>query len=503
MKVIAMYLPQFHQIPENDEWWGKGFTEWTAVTSAAPIYEEHYQPKKPLEGNYYNLLDKKTMEWQAQLMNQYQVDGLCFYHYWFKDGKRILEKPAEKLIEWKDVNMPFCFCWANATWARSWSKISAKESWTNRFEKNENGQNDGVLLEQQYGGEESWREHFEYFLTFFKDERYIKINNMPVVVIYHTSLISCLGEMIEKWNQWAIDNGWKGIYVIGARTNEISEQFVNSILHLEPAKAFEKMSMNKDVSRLIDYKEVWRETLESVPYKENIIYGGVVGYDDTPRRGREGRVIKGQTPELFKQYLAELLAKNEVANSPFTFINAWNEWGEGMYLEPDERDGYGYLEAIPYAKENYKKYLQKYRELHNGSKMMESNEYKVLSDKCARYEGYWRILDKWLCNKEDNVWIEDYLISKGIRNIAIYGGGMLGKHLLEELKDGEINVICVIDRKADALQLHVPVYSLDDSIPDTDAIIVTATYAYQMIKEQLQKKGCKNIYSLESIVLEL
>lgn len=505
MKVLAMYLPQFHRVKENDEWWGDGFTEWTAVKNATPLYEEHFQPRIPMHNNYYDLMQKDTMSWQSNLMQKYGIDGMCFYHYWFKEGRQILEKPAENLLKWQDIDMPFCFCWANETWARSWCKISSKNPWANTFEKQTDENDSGILLEQKYGSRAEWKQHFNYLLPFFKDDRYIKIDNKPVFLVYKTSLIPCLSEMIENWSLWARENGFAGIYLIGANTNSSTEEIVDRVLYHEPQRSNAKIwnSVNKSNTSLItEYEDVWKEILDSIGTRKSATYGGFVGYDDTPRRGKEGRVIEGQTPELFKQYLTELLAKNEVANSPFTFINAWNEWGEGMYLEPDEKDGYAYLEAIPYAKEHYKEYIEKYKsQLKNSDKELLS-EYNALSEKCARYEGYWRILDAWLCHKEEGKSLETYFIKQGIKSIAIYGGGMLGKHLLEELKDSNIKVEYIIDRKADALKLGVPVYALEDDLPEVDVIVVTATYVYSEIKKQLEAKGYNSIYSLETIIFE-
>ena len=168
MKVLAMYLPQFHRVKENDQWWGTGFTEWSAAKGAKKLYDGHYQPRIPQNQYYYNLLDKSVMQWQAELMRKYSVDGVCIYHYWFKDNRRILEKPAENLLKWKEVEMPFCFYWANVTWARTWSKLQNKTPWTNAYEPKDSNEVNGILLEQKYGGEEHWREHFEYLLPFFQ-----------------------------------------------------------------------------------------------------------------------------------------------------------------------------------------------------------------------------------------------------------------------------------------------------------------------------------------------
>ena len=175
MKILAKYLPQFHRTRENDAWWGEGFTEWTAVKKAAPLFEGHDQPRVPKDENYYDLLQKETMLWQASLMEKYGIDGMCIYHYWFKDGRQVLEKPAENLLRWKEVPMPFCFCWANETWARSWSKIQNKNHWSDIYEQKKSNGSSGILLDQKYGREPEWKAHFEYLLPFFRDERYIKV----------------------------------------------------------------------------------------------------------------------------------------------------------------------------------------------------------------------------------------------------------------------------------------------------------------------------------------
>ncbi len=219
MKVLAMYLPQFHRVKENDEWWGEGFTEWVSVKDAEPFFDGHYQPRIPQDQNYYDLMDKDTMVWQSSLMKKYKIDGVCMYHYWFKHGRQILEKPAQNLLQWKEIDMPFCFCWANETWARSWSRIQNKNVWSAVREQDKNEDKNGILLEQDYGNEAQWRQHFEYLLPFFKDERYIKVEDKPLFLIYKESEISCLPEMLECWKKLAEMNGLKGIYIIGAGEN--------------------------------------------------------------------------------------------------------------------------------------------------------------------------------------------------------------------------------------------------------------------------------------------
>lgn len=194
MKLYAYYLPQFHCIPENDEWWGKGFTEWTNVKKAKALFYNHKQPKKPLNDNYYSLDNIETLEWQSKLLNDYKIDGLIFYHYYFC-GKKLLEKPAEMLLKNKNIKIEFFFCWANHSWFRSWE--GSKK----------------LLLEQKYGREKEWDEHFEYLLDFFKDSRYQKRDNKPIFMI-HKSEFKEKKEMFDYFDKKCKENGFDGICVI-------------------------------------------------------------------------------------------------------------------------------------------------------------------------------------------------------------------------------------------------------------------------------------------------
>lgn len=347
MKIIAYYLPQFHEIPENNKWWGKGFTEWTNVKKGAPLFRNHNQPRKPLEG-YYDLNEKQTMKRQAELANQYNIYGMAFYHYWFS-GKKLLEKPAENLLQWKDIPMNFMFFWANHDWIRSWN--GTKE----------------MLLKQSYGGEEDWKAHFDYMLPFFKDSRYIRINNKPALGIYQSSAIPDYDKMIAFWNKLAMDYGFEGVYIIETLINpkqKINSHNGNAVLLRQPniaqynaLRIYEKIKRHPKLQKFlpfsyparIKYKSVMEELIQfSSQYicDRDVIYGFFSGWDNTCRHGRRGFVITGQTPELFREYLKKLVEIANKNNVEYIFLNAWNEWAEGMYIEPDSKDKMKYLESI-------------------------------------------------------------------------------------------------------------------------------------------------------------
>lgn len=499
-----MYLPQFHEVKENNEWWGEGFTEWTAVQNAEPLYEGHIQPRIPLNHNYYNLLDKRTMMWQADLIWKYGIYGFCFYHYWFKDGRKILEKPAENLLKWTDIHMPFCFSWANESWARTWSNLGDKNVWTDKFEdfSQKAANKTGILLEQKYGTEESWKEHFEYLLPFFKDKRYIKIDNKPVFLFYKPDSIPCLSRMVKYWEKLSVEHGLAGIYSIGMNTSE--EKVFAACLYHEPQKTIgqyfsrQNYSVNTGKGKsTIEYIDLWQKIIARTIESDRKIYlGGFSGYDDTPRRGTGGCFVDGSSPHNFYVFLKKLLLKSEKLGNEFVFLNAWNEWGEGMYLEPDEKDGYSYLEAVRTALRDYK----------TDTFMEESHEENLdinQANVVKRYKGYWRMLNKWLTLKENGVKFQTYFQDRNIHTITLYGLGMLGLHLVKEFEGSDIEIVCAIDQKGKMLHADFPVYELEDELPRTDAIIVTVGYLFEQITEQLKKKVDCPIISLEELLEEL
>lgn len=516
IKTIAMYLPQFHKIRENDEWWGEGFTEWTSVKAAKKLIEGHQQPKEPLDDYYYNLLDKSTMKWQADLANKYGVYGFSFYHYWFKDGRRILEAPAENLLKWKDININFCFTWANETWARSWSNISYKNSWSEEYERNNEDslEPNGILLEQKYQGEDQWKEHFRYLLPFFQDERYIKKDGCPVFIIFRPEIIPCLKDMIECWNEMASLNGFEKLFIMGATDMEDRDyDYLDGMMIREPNTSMIALNRNKEG---ITYKSGISVYDNASLVKCNISraltnrqYNSVyVNYDDTPRRGIKGKIIERVTPNKFYQCLKENIVTCLLEKKDFIFINAWNEWGEGMYLEPDKINGYKFLEvhkkAINESIKPFYKLKLIYNKLKRRMRKKQDIEEKVNENlELIKYRNYFHVLNQWMLLKEDNKAISTFLLENGYQRIAIYGMGFMGKHLCEELKDSEITIEYAIDIKARIMNYDFPIVEPDDDLKPVDVIIVTVTFDYENISSLLKEKTSYSIISLEKIIAEM
>lgn len=379
MKIIAFYLPQFHVINENNEWWGNGFTEWTNTKKSKPLFKDHYQPREPLGDNYYNLLDDEVKKWQVKLAKNNGVYGFCFYHYWFKDGKKLLEKPIEQYLKNKELDLPFCLSWANEPWSRRWDGSEHK-----------------VLMPQEYGGQDEWKDHFNYLLPFFKDKRYITSVGKPIFIIYKPDIIPCLNEMIDFWQDLAKYNGLQGISFVyqypnfhldmnkddsrfdmaiefepmysltrsrfNKKTSEKikelhelyrlnfkaffnrSKQIINGLMdrNLSP-----KLSFRFTVTDIRDYDVLVNKSITNMPVTEKAVPGVFTNWDNTPRRGQNATLFIGSTPKKFKEYLSiQIKRAKEIYKKDMIFVNAWNEWAEGAYLEPDKKYGYAYLQAV-------------------------------------------------------------------------------------------------------------------------------------------------------------
>ncbi len=486
IKILAIYLPQFHRVPENDEWWGEGFTEWTAVKGAKPLFEGHYQPRVPLNNNYYNLLQHDTMVWQADLMHKYQVDGMCIYHYWFENGRRILEKPAENLLKWKDIQMPFCFYWANQTWARTWKKLNDVCTWSATYEKADKYNENGVLLKQSYGRERDWEEHFMYLLSFFQDERYIKLDNKPVFMIYRPDDIFSLWDMADYFNKRARQSGFEGIFFIGSGSGVL--QGLDATFKKQPDWGTDS------------YTEMWKMILENKIVKGSKTYFcGGVDFDNSPRMGKNSFILKDVSLTLFYENFKKLYKKSMLLDNEFLFINAWNEWGEGMYLEPDEKYRYGYLEALKRAVDECQS-----ETLDNIVINYETEEETKLKRQYGNRSGYVALLHNWICLKEQKVDFAVYFKKYGYQNIAIYGMGKLGMHLLSELSESSVTVYCGIDENSENIQCEVEIYKPLQAIPkQIDAVVITITNQYCEIAGKLRQNLNCPMISIEEIIQEL
>lgn len=346
-KVLALHLPQYHRIPENDSWWGDGFTDWVNVRKARPLFKGHQQPVVPLNNNYYDLSEPEAIRQQAKLAKQYGIYGFCYYHYWFS-GKKLLEKPCELLLHNKDIDIKYCFCWANESWARTWD-----------------GKEHDVLIQQEYGGSLDWIAHFDYLLPFFKDERYIRIDNKPVIFIYSCHRITDFDDMLACWRKLAQQHGFDGVYVaefVNSFNSGLHSHTTDVIVEFEPlCTARYAISALDKAKRLFckkmgridfqDYDSLWECLLNKRRiYGKKIWRSGFVSWDNSPRKGKRAMIVRGATPEKFAGYITRLLLNRERDyDDRFLVINAWNEWAEGAVLEPTEQDGYGYLEALAEA----------------------------------------------------------------------------------------------------------------------------------------------------------
>lgn len=360
-KIIANYLPQYHTVPENDKWWGKGFTDWSTVKKAKPLFENHDQPKKPLNDHYYSLDDADEIRNQAKLAKKYGVYGFGIYHYWFSSKFQLLQTPAELILENLDIDINFLFLWDNSSWKRSWSNVKHANDWAPNFDKNLNrnktDNQGGMLAELIYGDESDWKKHFMYLLPFFKDDRYIKVDNKPLFGFFQPQNdFKIIEKMTNYWNELAKENGFNGIRCMtrsNYRHQELTYSFrytplvPNNLMSYAKYKAIDVLAKKERKIRFYDYDNCWNEILtEAVKANPETYLSGFVNFDDTPRRGEKGRVISGGTPQKFEGYLEKLLRISNQQKKDFVFLTAWNEWGEGAYLEPDEKYKYEYLQAV-------------------------------------------------------------------------------------------------------------------------------------------------------------
>lgn len=344
IKVLAYYLPQFYPTPENDEWHGIGFTEWTKVKSSQPQFEGHLQRREPHASIGYYQYSSGLLKKQAEMMRAAGVDGLIFYHYWF-NGKKILEKPAEDLLRNSDIPLNFCFCWANENWTRRWD-----------------GSEDEILLQQLYSSQDA-HDFITHLIPYFKDERYIRRNGRPLIFIYRPEMIPTELEYINVWNDVCRKHSIGDPYVIGTYRNNgeflkklgceagaerVLYDWTNGAVHNVDD---DLVKYHPLVSSVLNYRDVSKFYIENPPHEENLkIYRSIVPcFDNTPRYGHRANILHNPNPDDFMAWMAELYQKalgNIQDGDEYILVNAWNEWAETAMLEPDSIFGYAYLNAI-------------------------------------------------------------------------------------------------------------------------------------------------------------
>lgn len=363
-RVIAFYLPQFHPIPENDEWWGAGFTEWTNVAKAKPMFPGHIQPRLPADLGFYDLRVPEVRERQAQLARKAGVESFCYWHYWFGHGRRILERPFEEVLNSGSPDFPFCLAWANQSWTGIW-----------------HGNPKTTLVEQVYPGREDEAAHFQWALKAFQDPRYTRVDGKPVFVIFRPSELPSTQGFISHWRELAEKAGLPGLYfvAISGVHQEGSDRYRDPILdpfdavtvvgpqdYLETVwpqtgRTLRRRWAEREFGRYnfltpeswrrptrIPFDDVVEHALEDMPQGERFLPSVLAGWDNTPRSSHRGIVYEGMTPDLFRAYMKKAVERvqDRPAQRRIVFLKAWNEWAEGNVVEPDALYGHKLLDAI-------------------------------------------------------------------------------------------------------------------------------------------------------------
>ena len=367
-KPIALYLPQFHVIPENDAWWGKGFTDWVHVRRATPWFAGHEQPHVP-SGGYYDQTEPSVLRRQVELAQAYGIFGFAHYHYWF-DGKQLLQTPTDRFLAMPELRLNFCLAWANETWSRRWD-----------------GHDHAILIQQRHPPDKArWELHFQYLIRAWTDDRAIRVVGRPVFLIFRPHGIEAIAELFDYWRERALAYGLPGLYFVAMDQTGVADELIkkhfDAYLTFQPHVArrslgekrqsawsrglgaarrllpsemplakelLERYLDYRQTPTVLDYDAVWREIVAR-PFETGITTfpSAFPSWDNTARHGRRAVIYHGASPARFEFWLRRL-AGGLTQNRPeerLLFINAWNEWSEGAHLEPDERHGTGYLEAV-------------------------------------------------------------------------------------------------------------------------------------------------------------
>jgi lipopolysaccharide biosynthesis protein len=359
IRLIAVYLPQFHPIAENSDWWGPGFTEWSNVVKARPLFRGHYQPHLPADLGFYDLRLPEVREEQANLAREHGIYGFCYYHYWF-GGRRLLERPLDEVLASGKPDFPFCICWANEPWTRVW----------------DGGENQ-VLMPQTYSPQDDLN-HIRWLIDALRDDRYIRVNGRPLLLVYRPSLLPDPKKTAEIWRDEAARAGIPELYLgqvehfPGDRRDprrigfDTSVEFQPDYQKMGPMlrrglgrRLLRRVHLSRSPyakHRVHDYRELVRRSLGARDPEYPRIRCVTPGYDNSPRRASGGTILKDSTPELYEQWLVETILR-ELQNPTgdgFIFLNAWNEWAEGNHLEPCQRWGKRYLESTNAALQRVK-----------------------------------------------------------------------------------------------------------------------------------------------------
>jgi hypothetical protein len=357
-RLIAFYLPQYHPIPENDKWWGPGFTEWTNVAKAKPLFPGHHQPNVPADLGFYDLRVPETRVAQARMASNCGIEGFCYWHYWFGNGRRILERPFAEVLSSGEPNFPFCLAWANQSWSGIW-----------------HGNPKTILIRQTYPGQEDEVAHFRAVLPAFHDERYVRVEGKPLFVVFDPADLPNPTAFITHWRELAAQAGLPGLFFV-ASTNDLHNpsfaQF-DALTTLPPqdflnrprrglfkriARRLRRRDFGSFVNQLVgdrlrrplihSFRDVVQSAFSEVPDDPRFLPCVLPNWDNTPRSERRGVVFEESSPELFREYLVKGLAMIErrPPELRICFIKAWNEWAEGNYLEPDLKFGHTYLDVI-------------------------------------------------------------------------------------------------------------------------------------------------------------
>lgn len=371
-RIIAFYLPQFHPIPENDEWWGKGFTEWTNVARAKPLFRGHYQPKLPADLGFYDLRVPETRKYQAELAKEAGIEGFCYYHYWFgseNTPRELMQMPFNEVVRTHEPDFPFCLCWANHSFEKKmWDSKTAFSDKT-------------ILVEQKYYGTADYEAHFYSLLDAFKDSRYIKVNGKNLFVIYDPKSIPDISGFMDCWNNLARQNGVPEFCFVAYLYYNDYSLLDNSIYSLFEAKIYHSASIlynNIDLSffrkNMLRVKRVMSSVFRTPMYKmdydaerkrlvppvndrRDVIPEILSGFDHSPRTGRMRLILHNFTPDSFYRHIMDIfswLKNNKGGFNNLVFLKSWNEWGEGNYMEPDMKYGKGYIKSLREAIRKFK-----------------------------------------------------------------------------------------------------------------------------------------------------